>query len=133
MSSDRSFNRFAFNRRALGALVAGVAFAALSGASAVAGDLKEVAIDFATYNPLSLIIKEQGWLEAELGDDVTVEWVQSAGSNKANEAHQAAQVNLRLSRSALAACNYNASRAYYDHYVALTQVEEAALAALKQE
>ncbi|NCT91736.1 aliphatic sulfonate ABC transporter substrate-binding protein [Cellulomonas sp. APG4] len=43
-------------------------------------------IDFATYNPLSLIIKDQGWLEAELGDDVEVTWVQSAGSNKANEA-----------------------------------------------
>ncbi|MDT0165081.1 aliphatic sulfonate ABC transporter substrate-binding protein [Actinotalea sp. AC32] len=42
-------------------------------------------IDFATYNPLSLIIKEQGWLEETLGDDVTVNWVQSAGSNKANE------------------------------------------------
>ncbi|WP_413451866.1 aliphatic sulfonate ABC transporter substrate-binding protein [Georgenia phoenicis] len=42
-------------------------------------------VDFATYNPLSLIIREQGWLEATLGPDVTVEWVQSAGSNKANE------------------------------------------------
>lgn len=42
-------------------------------------------VDFATYNPLSLIIKDQGWLETELGDDVTVTWVQSAGSNKANE------------------------------------------------
>ncbi|MBX9470860.1 aliphatic sulfonate ABC transporter substrate-binding protein [Microcella sp.] len=42
-------------------------------------------VDFATYNPLSLIIKDQGWLEAELGDDVAVTWVQSAGSNKANE------------------------------------------------
>ena len=42
-------------------------------------------VDFATYNPLSLIIREQGWLEETLGSDVTVEWVQSAGSNKANE------------------------------------------------
>lgn len=41
-------------------------------------------IDFATYNPLSLIIKEQGWLEDTL-EGVTVNWVQSAGSNKANE------------------------------------------------
>ena len=43
-------------------------------------------IDFATYNPLSLIIKDQGWLEEATGGDVTVNWVQSAGSNKANEA-----------------------------------------------
>ena len=42
-------------------------------------------IDFATYNPLSLIIRQQGWLEAALADQgITVNWVQSAGSNKAN-------------------------------------------------
>jgi sulfonate transport system substrate-binding protein len=41
-------------------------------------------IDFATYNPLSLVIRDQGWLEDEL-DGVTVTWTQSAGSNKANE------------------------------------------------
>lgn len=43
-------------------------------------------IDFATYNPLSLIIKDQGWLEEATGGDVQVNWIQSAGSNKANEA-----------------------------------------------
>lgn len=42
-------------------------------------------IDFATYNPLSLIIKEQGWLEEATGGEVTINWIQSAGSNKANE------------------------------------------------
>jgi sulfonate transport system substrate-binding protein len=51
-------------------------------------------IDFATYNPLSLIIKDQGWLEAELGDDVQVNWIQSAGSNKANEALRAGAVDV---------------------------------------
>lgn len=44
-----------------------------------------LSIDFATYNPLSLIVKDQGLIEKALGDDVTVEWIQSAGSNKANE------------------------------------------------
>ena len=48
-------------------------------------------IDFATYNPLSLIIKDQGWLEAE-GLDVT--WIQSAGSNKANEALRAGAIDV---------------------------------------
>jgi sulfonate transport system substrate-binding protein len=44
-------------------------------------------IDYATYNPLSLVIKQRGWLEEELGPKgVTVNWVKSAGSNKANEA-----------------------------------------------
>lgn len=51
-------------------------------------------LDFATYNPLSLIIKDQGWLEEELGDDVTVTWVQSAGSNKANEALRAGAIDV---------------------------------------
>nr|WP_155841160.1 aliphatic sulfonate ABC transporter substrate-binding protein [Agromyces luteolus] len=48
-------------------------------------------IDFATYNPLSLIIKDQGWLEDE-GLEVT--WVQSAGSNKANEALRAGAIDV---------------------------------------
>lgn len=51
-------------------------------------------LDFATYNPLSLIIKDQGWLETELGTDVTVNWVQSAGSNKANEALRAGAIDV---------------------------------------
>jgi sulfonate transport system substrate-binding protein len=41
-------------------------------------------IDWATYNPLSIVIREQGILEDKL-EGVNVEWVQSAGSNKANE------------------------------------------------
>ncbi|GAA1845753.1 aliphatic sulfonate ABC transporter substrate-binding protein [Microbacterium koreense] len=44
-----------------------------------------LAVDYATYNPLSLVIRDQGLLEEALGEGVTVEWVQSAGSNKANE------------------------------------------------
>lgn len=51
-------------------------------------------VDFATYNPLSLIIREQGWLEDTLGPDVTVEWVQSAGSNKANELLRSGAVDV---------------------------------------
>ncbi|WP_431837655.1 aliphatic sulfonate ABC transporter substrate-binding protein [Cellulomonas sp. Y8] len=51
-------------------------------------------VDFATYNPLSLVIKDQGWLEETLGDDVDVEWVQSAGSNKANEALRAGAIDV---------------------------------------
>ncbi|WP_432397200.1 aliphatic sulfonate ABC transporter substrate-binding protein [Pseudarthrobacter sp. L19] len=52
-------------------------------------------IDFATYNPLSLVIKKKGWLEAALKDQgVTVKWVQSAGSNKANEALRSGAVDV---------------------------------------
>jgi sulfonate transport system substrate-binding protein len=52
-------------------------------------------IDFATYNPLSLVIKDQGWLEEALADqEITVNWVQSAGSNKANEALRADAIDV---------------------------------------
>jgi sulfonate transport system substrate-binding protein len=51
-------------------------------------------IDFATYNPLSLIIKDQGWLESTFGDKVTVNWVQSAGSAAANEALKAGSIDV---------------------------------------
>ena len=48
-------------------------------------------IDFATYNPLSLVIKNQRWLEDE---GLQVNWVQSAGSNKANEALRAGAIDV---------------------------------------
>lgn len=60
-----------------------------AGDGAVAG--RELNIDFATYNPLSLIIKTQGWLEAQ---GLKVNWVQSAGSNKANEALRAGAIDI---------------------------------------
>ena len=69
-----------------------------SAASAAAGDTAwssdSLTVDFATYNPLSLIIREQGFIEEALGDTVTVEWVQSAGSNKANEFLRAGSVDV---------------------------------------
>ena len=57
-------------------------------------------LDYAYYNPASLVLREQKWLETELaGKGVTVSWQLSAGSNKANEALRAAQ-RLALARTA---------------------------------
>ncbi|MDW8060550.1 MAG: aliphatic sulfonate ABC transporter substrate-binding protein [Thermomicrobium sp.] len=43
-------------------------------------------LDYAYYNPVSLVLKQQGWVEQEFAADGTkVEWVLSLGSNKANE------------------------------------------------
>lgn len=53
-----------------------------------------VRLDYAYYNPLSLVIKEQGWLEQEFGGPGTVQWVLSQGSNKANENLRARVVDL---------------------------------------
>lgn len=47
---------------------------------------KEIVIDWATYNPVSLVLKDQKLLEKEFEKDgITIRWVQSAGSNKALE------------------------------------------------
>src|SRR5690554_1563951 len=79
---------------ALTGCVAGEGSAARADGEAAGGwSSDSLNIDFATYNPLSLVIKEQGWLEDEL-DGVTVTWLQSAGSNKANEALRAGAVDV---------------------------------------
>lgn len=96
-----------FSRRSLFGAAAVAASAALVLTGCVAGeDSSDAAaagstsggtlnIDFATYNPLSLIIKDQGWLEESLKDQgVTVNWIQSAGSNKANEALRSGAVDV---------------------------------------
>jgi hypothetical protein len=45
---------------------------------------KQIAIDWATYNPVSIILKEKGLLEKEFEKDgIKIVWVQSAGSHKA--------------------------------------------------
>ena len=55
-------------------------------ATASAAELKKLRIDWATYNPVSLVLKDQKLLETEFAKDgIAIEWVQSAGSNKALE------------------------------------------------
>jgi sulfonate transport system substrate-binding protein len=45
-----------------------------------------IKLDYAYYNPSSLVLRKFGWLEEDLAaDGVKVEWTLSAGSNKANE------------------------------------------------
>lgn len=45
-----------------------------------------IRLDYAYYNPSSLVLRKFGWLEEELAkENIQVEWVLSAGSNKANE------------------------------------------------
>ncbi|MDP9368945.1 MAG: aliphatic sulfonate ABC transporter substrate-binding protein [Chloroflexota bacterium] len=47
---------------------------------------EEIRLDYAYYNPSSLVLRRFGWLEEEFkADKVGVKWVLSAGSNKANE------------------------------------------------
>jgi len=47
---------------------------------------KSIRLDYAYYNPVSLVLKEKGWVESEFAKDkIQVEWVLSQGSNKALE------------------------------------------------
>lgn len=54
---------------------------------ALAQDKPEtIRVDYAYYSPSSLVLRRFGWLEEALADEgIGVEWVLSAGSNKANE------------------------------------------------
>lgn len=62
---------------------------------ASAANLDELRIDWATYNPVSIVIKNQGLLEKEFGKDGTkIRWVQSLGSNKALEFLNAGSLDL---------------------------------------
>src|SRR3954447_10385397 len=100
MSIVRKLNRRSFMAAAAMAasatlLLSGCAAGEDASAGAASNDAATLNIDFATYNPLSLVVKEKGWLEASLKDQgVTVNWVQSAGSNKANEALRSGAIDV---------------------------------------
>ncbi len=56
---------------------------------------KEIHIDWATYNPVSMVLKEQGLLEKEFAKDgITIRWVQTLGSNKALEFLNAGSIDF---------------------------------------
>jgi sulfonate transport system substrate-binding protein len=74
------------------ALAAAAALALTAGARA---QVNEIRIDWATYNPVSIILKNQGLLEKEFEKDgIKVRWVQSAGSNKALEFLNAGSIDF---------------------------------------
>jgi sulfonate transport system substrate-binding protein len=66
----------------------------LAGARAT-GAVSEIRVDWATYNPVSLILKQKGMLEKEFAKDgIRIVWVQSAGSNKALEYLNAGSIDF---------------------------------------
>lgn len=94
-----------FFRRAL--IFAAVAAAALTTFSttrpAAADRLDTVTLDFAYYNPVSLLLKEKGWVEEAFAQDgIKVRWVQSLGSNKAIEFLNARGVDVGSTAGAAA-------------------------------
>ncbi|MEZ2221706.1 aliphatic sulfonate ABC transporter substrate-binding protein [Rhizobium sp. RCC_161_2] len=72
-------------------------------ASAQAADLSEIRIDWATYNPVGLLLKKEGLLEKEFAkDNISIRWVQSAGSNKALEFLNAGSIDFGSTAGAAA-------------------------------
>jgi len=52
-------------------------------------------IDWATYNPVSILLKNKGWLEKEFEkDNIKIRWVQTLGSNKALEFLNAGSIDF---------------------------------------
>jgi sulfonate transport system substrate-binding protein len=81
------------SRRALAAVIAIAAW--MPGGALAADALKEIHIDWATYNPVSLVLKQKGLLEKEFAKDgISIVWVQSAGSNKALEFLNAGSIDF---------------------------------------
>lgn len=65
--------------------------------------LQQITVDWATYNPLSVLIRKEGLLEKEFSADGTsVRWVQSLGSNKALEFLNAGSIDIGSSAGAAA-------------------------------
>ncbi len=76
--------------------------AALAPATAAA-QVKEIRIDWATYNPVSMVLKDKGFLEQEFAKDgIAIRWVQTLGSNKALEFLNAGSIDFGSTAGAAA-------------------------------
>src|SRR6201985_2209152 len=81
------------SRRAFAAAIA--VSALIRGGASAADAPKEIHLDWATYNPVSMILKQKGLLEKEFAkDSISIVWVQSAGSNKALEFLNAGSIDF---------------------------------------
>jgi len=83
-----------FSRRSL--LVSALAIGLAPSTALFAADKpKEIRIDWATYNPVSMVLKEKGLLEKEFAKDgISIRWVQTLGSNKALEFLNAGSIDF---------------------------------------
>jgi sulfonate transport system substrate-binding protein len=76
-------------------LVASLCSAILTAAASAADAVKEIRIDWATYNPVSMLLKNKGLLEKAFAKDgIAIVWVQTLGSNKALEFLNAGSIDF---------------------------------------
>src|SRR5258707_11462666 len=65
------------------------------GTPAIAAEPARLKLDYAYYNPVSLVLKDKHWLEDEFAANGTgVDWVLSLGSNKALEYLSGASIDI---------------------------------------
>src|SRR6202167_1709787 len=86
-------------------LLIGAAAAGLApcGIACAADKPSEIRVDWATYNPVSMVLKEQGLLEKEFGSEgIAIRWVQTLGSNKALEFLNAGSIDFGSTAGAAA-------------------------------
>jgi sulfonate transport system substrate-binding protein len=126
-----------FSRRALfaSALVAGL----LPSVTLFAADKPDaINIDWATYNPVSILLKDKGLLEKEFAKDgIKIRWVQSAGSNKALEFLNAGSIDFGStagSAALVAKINGNPIKAIYVYsrpeWTALVTTKDSKIASI---
>ncbi|MGB3272166.1 MAG: aliphatic sulfonate ABC transporter substrate-binding protein [Xanthobacteraceae bacterium] len=77
-------------------LTVALAAAAVFPAVALAADKPtEIRVDWSTYNPVSMVLKDKGFLEKEFEKDgIRIRWVQTTGSNKALEFLNAGSIDF---------------------------------------
>lgn len=91
------------HRRSALVALAGLFGLLAAGLEAPAAEVAEVRLDWATYNPVSLVLKEKGFLEEALKPrGIKVRWVQSLGSNKALEFLNGSAIDFGSSAGAAA-------------------------------
>ncbi len=97
--------KISISRRAALAAFSAAALVAAAGSSSgsAAETARTVTLDYAYYSPVSLVLKEKGWLEQELAKDgIAVRWVLSLGSNKAIEFLNARSIDFGSTAGAAA-------------------------------
>jgi sulfonate transport system substrate-binding protein len=94
-----------------------VAAGALGFGTSAGAATKELHIDYSYYNPVSLVLKDKGWVEEEFAKDgIKVTWVLTLGSNKALEFLSAGSIDFGAtagSAALLSKANGNPIKAIY--------------------
>src|SRR5712672_3726266 len=122
------------SRRHVLVLAAAAAFAPTL--AHAADNPKEIRIDWATYNPVSMVLKDRGLLEKEFAKDgISIRWVQTLGSNKALEFLNAGSIDFGStagSAALLAKINGNPIKSIYVYsrpeWTALVSRKDTAIA-----